>query len=49
VRGPGAAAGANADLPASWSTSRSRLLCSWPRAAHYSGGDIESAASFVCR
>jgi len=49
VRGPGDAAGANADLPPSWSASRTRLLCPWPRAAHYVGGDVESAASFVCR
>jgi feruloyl esterase len=39
----------NADLPASWSKTRSRPLCDWPKIARYRGtGDLESAASFVC-
>ena len=50
VRGPGNPAGANADVPASWSPSRTRPLCPYPAVARYVGtGDIESAASFVCR
>jgi feruloyl esterase len=39
----------NAELPPSWSKTRSRPLCDWPKVARYRGtGDIESAASFVC-
>ena len=39
----------NAELPASWSKTRSRPLCDWPKVARYRGtGDVESAASFVC-
>jgi feruloyl esterase len=39
----------NAELPASWSKTRSRPLCDWPNVARYRGaGDLESAASFVC-
>ena len=50
VRGPGNAAAVNADVPATWSASRTRPLCSYPLVARYNGsGDIESAASFSCR
>jgi feruloyl esterase len=50
ARGAGNAGGANADLPATWSPTRTRPLCPHPLAAHYSGsGDMESAASFSCR
>jgi len=50
ARGTGNAAGANADLPPNWSATRSRPLCPYPTVARYGGsGDIESAASFVCR
>jgi len=50
VRGPGNPAGANADVPPSWSSARTRPLCPYPGVAPYDGaGDIESAASFVCR
>lgn len=50
VRGAGNAAGANADVPASWSANRSRPLCAYPKVARYNGtGDIESASSFSCK
>ena len=49
VRGPGNPAGANADVPASWSPNRSRPLCPYPAVARYGGGDLESAAAFSCR
>ncbi|CAB5720396.1 Tannase and feruloyl esterase [Delftia tsuruhatensis] len=50
ARGAGNAGGANADLPATWSPTRTRPLCPHPLAAHYNGsGDMESAASFTCR
>ncbi|MEO6841210.1 MAG: tannase/feruloyl esterase family alpha/beta hydrolase [Bradyrhizobium sp.] len=38
----------NKDIPASWSTTRSRPLCPWPGYAKYQGGEIETAASFAC-
>jgi len=50
VRGPGSAAGANADLPASWSPERTRLLCPYPAVARRTGeGSLESASAFTCR
>jgi feruloyl esterase len=50
VRGVGNAGGANADVPASWSTSRSRPLCAYPKMAKYKGtGSIEDAANFACQ
>jgi len=39
----------NKELPANWSKTRSRPLCPWPQFAHYIGGDVETAESFVCR
>jgi feruloyl esterase len=49
VRASGNAGGANADLPAGWSATRSRPLCPYPKAAKYKGsGGIEDAASFSC-
>jgi Tannase and feruloyl esterase len=39
---------ANKEIPASWSPSRTRPLCPWPKYARYTGGDPESAASFEC-
>lgn len=48
ARGPGNAAAVNADVPASWSPSRSRPLCPYPLVARYKGGDVETAASFAC-
>jgi hypothetical protein len=38
----------NKEIPASWSPTRSRPLCPWPKYAKYQGGDVESAASFAC-
>lgn len=50
ARGPGNVGGVNADVPASWSASRTRPLCPYPKVARYKGtGDIESAASFSCQ
>lgn len=41
--------GRNADVPESWSKTRSRPLCPYPASAFYTGGNIESADSFACR
>ena len=50
ARGAGNAAGANADVPATWSATRTRPLCAYPKVARYKGsGDIETAASFSCQ
>jgi len=49
ARGPGNPGGVNADVPANWSATRTRPLCPYPLVARYTGGDIESAASFACR
>jgi poly(3-hydroxybutyrate) depolymerase len=50
ARGAGNAGGANADLPATWSATRTRPLCAYPKVARYKGtGDIESAANFSCQ
>ncbi|MBS0447484.1 MAG: tannase/feruloyl esterase family alpha/beta hydrolase [Proteobacteria bacterium] len=50
ARGPGNAAGANPDIPSSWSATRSRPLCAYPKVARYQGsGDVESAASYACQ
>jgi len=50
VRGPGNAGGVNAELPASWSATRTRPLCPYPQLARYSGsGSIEDAANFSCK
>jgi feruloyl esterase len=50
ARGAGNAGGANADLPAAWSATRTRPLCPYPQVARYNGsGDIESADNFSCR
>jgi feruloyl esterase len=49
VRGAGNAGGVNADLPASWTATRSRPLCPYPKTAKYKGsGSIEDAANFSC-
>ena len=40
----------NTELPASWSATRARPLCPYPKVARYNGtGDIESASSFSCK
>ena len=49
VRGPGNPGGANPELPAGWSPSRTRPLCAHPSIARYKGGDLEKAESFECR
>ncbi|WP_394790909.1 tannase/feruloyl esterase family alpha/beta hydrolase [Rhodoferax sp.] len=50
ARGAGNAGGVNTDVPSSWSASRSRPLCAYPKVATYKGtGDVESAASFSCK
>jgi pimeloyl-ACP methyl ester carboxylesterase len=49
ARKAGNAGGANADVPASWSATRTRPLCPYPQVAHHNAGDLESAGSFVCR
>lgn len=49
ARGPGNAAAVNADVPATWSATRSRPLCAYPKVAKYKGsGSIEDAANFSC-
>jgi predicted esterase len=48
VRGPGNPGGANPDVPASWSPTRTRPLCPYPLVARFKGGDSDSAASFAC-
>ncbi len=49
VRGAGANV-VNTELPSTWSATRSRPLCVYPKVARYNGsGDIESAASFSCK
>ena len=50
ARGPGNAGGANGDVPASWSATRTRPLCPWPKVARYKGsGSVEDAANFSCQ
>jgi feruloyl esterase len=50
ARGAGNAGGTNANVPASWSASRSRPLCPYPKVARLISGasNLESAASFAC-
>jgi pimeloyl-ACP methyl ester carboxylesterase len=47
-RGVGNVGGANADVPATWSLTRTRPLCPHPLLARYKSGDSEVAASFAC-
>ena len=50
ARGAGNAGGANADLPATWSATRTRPLCPYPKVARYKGsGNVEDAANFSCQ
>jgi feruloyl esterase len=50
ARGTGNAGGANPEVPAAWSPTRTRPLCPHPQVARYNGtGSIEDAASFSCR
>jgi len=49
ARGTGNAGGVNTDVPASWSASRTRPLCAYPKVARYKGsGDAEKAENFSC-
>ncbi|MCM2495795.1 tannase/feruloyl esterase family alpha/beta hydrolase [Burkholderia glumae] len=38
----------NPDVPANWGRGRTRPLCAYPKVARYTGGDVNSASSFVC-
>ena len=50
ARGPGNPGGANPEVPADWSASRSRLLCAYPKTAHFKGsGSPEDSQNFVCQ
>jgi hypothetical protein len=50
VRGAGNAGGVNAELPATWSATRTRPLCAYPSVARYKGdGSMEDAANFSCQ
>jgi len=50
ARGTGNPGGVNADVPASWSPSRTRPLCPFPQVARYNGsGDAEQAANWSCQ
>lgn len=50
ARGAGNAGGINADVPADWSASRTRPLCTFPQVARYKGsGSLDDAANFSCR
>jgi feruloyl esterase len=47
ARGAGANV-VNAEVPATWASDRTRLLCPYPKLAKYIGGPIEDATSFRC-
>lgn len=50
ARGAGNPGGVNAELPGTWSASRTRPLCPYPKVARYLGsGSLETASSFECR
>lgn len=50
VRGAGNPGGVNADVPGTWSPTRTRSLCPYPKIARYRAtGSIEDAANFVCQ
>jgi feruloyl esterase len=50
ARGASAPGGSNADLPVTWSPTRSRPLCSYPKVARYNGsGSVDLASSFTCQ
>ena len=50
ARGASNPGGTNADVPAAWSPTRTRPLCSYPKVARYNGsGSLESAASNTCQ
>jgi len=47
-RGPGNLGGANADVPSTWPSNRTRSLCPYPLVARYKSGDKEQASSYQC-
>ncbi len=50
ARGAGNAGPVNNELPADWAPGRTRPLCPYPQVARFvAGGNVEDAASFVCR
>ena len=50
ARGAGNAAAVNTDIPSTWSATRTRPLCAYPKVARYKGsGSIEVADSFACQ
>jgi hypothetical protein len=50
ARGTGNAGGVNAEVPASWTATRTRPLCAYPKVAKYKGsGSLELADSFTCQ
>jgi len=50
VRGVGNAGGVNTELPANWSSTRTRPLCAYPSVASYKGsGSVEDAQNFSCK
>lgn len=50
ARGQGNAGGVNPEVPSTWSATRTRPLCPYPKVARYTGtGSLESAASFACQ
>ena len=50
ARGASNPGGANPDVPASWSATRTRPLCSYPQVARYNGsGSLDLASSFTCQ
>ena len=50
ARGASNPGGANADVPATWSPTRTRPLCTYPKVARYNGsGSLDLASSFTCQ
>ncbi|WP_395699331.1 tannase/feruloyl esterase family alpha/beta hydrolase [Aquabacterium sp.] len=51
ARGTGNPGGVNTDVPATWSPTRTRPLCTYPQVARLKAGatDLESASSFSCQ
>ncbi|MBL0917792.1 MAG: tannase/feruloyl esterase family alpha/beta hydrolase [Hydrogenophaga sp.] len=49
ARGAGNPGGVNTELPANWSTQRSRPLCAYPSVARHQGGAPDNATSFSCQ
>ena len=50
ARGASNPGSANADVPATWSPTRTRPLCTYPKVARYNGsGSLDLASSFTCQ